>query len=310
MDGRPPPGAARARLADVPPRPEPRAYADLRAAGLSRRQLADALRAGEWVRVARDAYLPARDWPPAPADQLALRLRSVLRRFPAGTLASHHSAALLAGLPLVQPDPPVHVTVATAAALSRTPGVVAHLARTPPPHQLLRGVPATTLARTVVDLRRALPFREALVPADAALGGCPDLAEAWRAELAACRRMPGAARAARVLAFADPRAESALESVGRAVFHEAGLPPPELQAVVTVGGRFVARVDFLWRRRLLVVELDGLAKYREQGELQREKQRQNQLTAAGYRVLRFTWADVVGRPADTARAVARALDGV
>ena len=90
--------------------------------------------------------------------------------------------------------------------------------------------------------------------------------------------------------------ESVLESIAWVLWHEHGLPAPVPQAVIRAGGRFLARVDFLWPEAMLIVEVDGMTKYAEAGELQREKQRQNRLMAEGYVVLRFTWADVVHRP--------------
>jgi len=39
-----------------------------------------------------------------------------------------------------------------------------------------------------------------------------------------------------------------LESLGRAVFHQAGLPPPDLQVWVGDDGEVIGRADFLWRR--------------------------------------------------------------
>jgi very-short-patch-repair endonuclease len=56
-----------------------------------------------------------------------------------------------------------------------------------------------------------------------------------------------------------------------------------------------------------IVEVDGLAKYADRTELQREKERQNRLIAAGYTVSRFIWADVTRRPEETATLVRRAL---
>ena len=57
----------------------------------------------------------------------------------------------------------------------------------------------------------------------------------------------------------------------------------------------------------MIVEVDGLAKYAERGELQREKARQNALVALGYTVLRFTWGDITHRPDAVVRQVRGAL---
>ena len=64
------------------------------------------------------------------------------------------------------------------------------------------------------------------------------------------------------------------------------LSPPELQ--VEIGG---FRVDMLWPRARLVLEVDGLAKY-DAAEWRREKRREQALRALGYRVERVTWDDL------------------
>lgn len=50
--------------------------------------------------------------------------------------------------------------------------------------------------------------------------------------LVVCAGWPGAARAGRVVAFADPQAESAFESVSRVMFAEQKLPAPQTQVVL------------------------------------------------------------------------------
>jgi len=172
------------------------------------------------------------------------------------------------------------------------------------------GVPATSLARTVVDLIAALDFRDAVAMTEAVLRGQPEFADELTAERR--RRLPrrGAEHVMRVLDFADSLSDSVLESHARVVWAEAGLPAPIQQAVIRRDGRFFARVDFLWKAARLIVEVDGLAKYSEPGELQREKARQNALVALGYTVLRFTWADITHRPDSVVRQVSVALSRV
>lgn len=132
-----------------------------------------------------------------------------------------------------------------------------------------------------------------------------------RAVLADCHPWPGINRAEAVVAFADPNAESPLESVSRVVLAEQGLPPPETQVEIADEAGPFARVDFLWRAFRTIGEADGLEKYSDPGVLRAEKLRQERLEAAGYQVVRFTWHDVTAEPSRTAHRVhaafARAL---
>lgn len=266
------------------------------------------VRAGAWRRLFRGVYVDAAAWPNDAREQLILRCRGLLLILPPGSAISHRTAAALWRLATVVDEPPevIHVTIPRGCAPVRIHGCRAHTARASPPVVRLRDLPVTDLARTVVDVARTEPVEAAVVAADSALAGRPNLGVELTGELLACNGWPGHRSAAFVVRFADGRSESVLESLARLLWHHGGLPAPDIQGVVKDNGRFVARVDFLWPSARLVVEVDGMGKYAEPGELAREKHRQNALVRAGYTVLRFTWADVVRRPAETVATV-RAL---
>lgn len=167
------------------------------------------------------------------------------------------------------------------------------------------GAVVTTLARTVVDVARTRPFAFAVITADAALArGCRrvELDEVLRQ----CRRWPGTRSARRVLAFADGRAESALESLGRARFCEQGLPAPELQVDLGNADREV-RVDHYWEVHRTVGEADGLGKYEDVAVLRAEKLREDYLRDRGEQVVRYIWDEALRRPAVLAERARRAF---
>jgi len=105
-----------------------------------------------------------------------------------------------------------------------------HIAELPPEHvTFARGVPVRTVARTVIDLSRILPFADGVVAGDAALhkkmttlselqavlAYCGSLARSTQSET--CHRVQR--RAGRIGAGIDRRV----------AFHQGGLPPPQLQ---------------------------------------------------------------------------------
>jgi very-short-patch-repair endonuclease len=57
------------------------------------------------------------------------------------------------------------------------------------------------------------------------------------------------------------------------------------------GPTFVARVDFAWVAQRLALEYDGLW-HAEPGQFRRDRDRLNRLTAAGWRVVFVTAADL------------------
>ena len=115
--------------------------------------------------------------------------------------------------------------------------------------------------------------------------------------------LPGLQRARDVTAFSDARSESVLESLSRAVFHQAGLPPPDLQVWVGDDGEVIGRVDFLWRRYRTIGEADGALKYQNPARARAQLERDARLRAAGYEVVHFTWPDIT-------RAPAQVVDGI
>ena len=68
-----------------------------------------------------------------------------------------------------------------------------------------------------------------------------------------------------------------------------------------------ARVDMFYRDAGLVIEADGMSKYTDIADLRAEKIRQERLEAAGMRVIRFVWDDVMNHPERTAARVRTAL---
>lgn len=98
-----------------------------------------------------------------------------------------------------------------------------------------------------------------------------------------------------------------MESVVRWLILHGGIPAPELQYEILDGlGAFIARADLAWPERKVLVEFDGDV-HRERDVFVRDLRRQNRLVAAGWTVLRFTSADVLGRPDEVLAEIRRAL---
>jgi very-short-patch-repair endonuclease len=125
-------------------------------------------------------------------------------------------------------------------------------------------------------------------------------------EVAMHSRGPGASRLRAVVDCVDSASESALETLLRLVMRDAGLHP---RSRVQIGDELgpVARVDFLFAAERLVVEADGFAFHSSRESLRNDVRRANALQAKGYRILRFTWEDVMGRPAHVVATIRRTL---
>ncbi len=159
------------------------------------------------------------------------------------------------------------------------------------------GLVVTSVARTVVDLGRTSALEWGLAAADAALHRGLCSRDELEAAVAAARGRRGIARASRAVAFADPRAESPLESVSRLTISRMALPQPVLQHAILLDDRKVATSDFAWLDERLVGECDGAVKYGEllpEGQSARdavmaEKRREELIREAGWGVIRWGW---------------------
>jgi hypothetical protein len=304
----PPGNSGRRQAASVPTPPvpprihRPTDRAGARADGVTSWQL----RHRGILRSSRDTYLPS-----AAAADLRSRVSAVLLGAPASAVISHGTAASLWGfqIPLVAEDRRVHVTVPPPTRIRSRRDRQVHCA-TLVDWQVARraGFPVTSPGRTWRDLAAGLP--------PAALLAVTDQMLARRYPRDAFRRLlddgagaRGIRTARRVLAVADQRAGSPMESVLRWMILEAGLPAPVLQHVVRgADDEFLGEVDLAWPERRVLVEFDGDV-HRERRVFVNDVRRQNGLVLAGWVVLRFTSADVRGRPAWVLATIQRALGG-
>ncbi len=71
----------------------------------------------------------------------------------------------------------------------------------------------------------------------------------------------------------------------------ARLPAPRTNAHVNG-----YEVDLLWPEQRLIVEVDGFAFHSTRKAFERDRARDAQLQAAGYRVLRITWRQIQDEP--------------
>jgi very-short-patch-repair endonuclease len=77
-----------------------------------------------------------------------------------------------------------------------------------------------------------------------------------------------------------------------------GIPRPETNTLIEG-----ILVDFLWRDRNLIVEVDGYAYHRAPSRFERDRENDVTLTIKGWRVMRFTWRKVEERPGWVAAAI-------
>jgi very-short-patch-repair endonuclease len=226
-----------------------------------------------------------------------------------GAVVSFQAAAVLHGLATFRASPVV-VTVPHADARLTTLGTVHQSRRLYEEHVThLDGLAITTIARTVIDLAAVYRITRVELALDSALAArkCTidditttfdDLASRGRRGIGTIRsllstRQPG---------YVAP--STMAEALLLRALRRGGLPRPTLQ-FPHPGAEIVGFVDAAYPSERLLLEVDGRRWHTRERDFTRDRARDIAATIAGYRTLRFTWADVSERPtwvADQVRA--------
>ena len=288
--------------------PKPFTPAAARAVGLSRDVLARGVRRGLLVRLAHSSYVLARVWDDAGRRGQHLLLVAAASSQRPGSCVTHHSAALVHGLPMPI-DCPRFVSLttdrthrtSTARAPDRLRNAALPLENITTRDQLV----VTTPGRTVMDCLRELSLPDAVAVADAAVREGLTTVSELRMLRRQQRHWPGIRAADDGITLIDPRRETWLESWSFTRLWQLGVPTPESQVIVyDARGWFLARVDGLWREHGTVAEADGAGKYLGQlnpdgpsGEaaarlVLAEKVREDRLRSTGLEVVRWSFGDV------------------
>jgi very-short-patch-repair endonuclease len=187
------------------------------------------------------------------------------------------------------------------------PGIAArHIALPPDEVTVHHDIPVTTVARTLFDLAAVLTPQQleaAITEAEGRRLSSPtSLAELVARHprsrgIAALRRILGKAGA---IGCTVTRSELEIDLL--ALVDTYGLPRPRMNA--TIGGY---EVDAVWADRRLVAELDSFGIHTTRRSFENDRARDRRLTAAGWRVVRFTWRQLHHHPDDTAAELAALL---
>ncbi|MFZ0325537.1 MAG: DUF559 domain-containing protein [Actinomycetes bacterium] len=167
----------------------------------------------------------------------------------------------------------------------------------------LHGLPVTSRARTLADCLRFLaePRAQEVLDRSQQRRG-PALGEVMS-------RLPrggaGVAQAKRLLRAADGSVFEA-ERLCVNLLRRGRIDGWQVNRSLVLDGRTVV-VDVAFVRHKLALEIDGWAHHQDRDRFQADRTRQNLLIAHGWRVLRFTYADLTLRPDAVLRQVTDAL---
>lgn len=270
---------------------------------LSPQQLQRRLDGGAWVSVMPCVYRVEGAPPSWMQDLKAIALWAGR-----GFAFSHQTAAALHGFRRY-PEGPKVVSVSRHLAAPSDITLVRVKKLKSTDVEVVKGLKATKVMRTLVDLAAVAPQKDVRAASDEALSRqwitVDDFATAV-----------GKVESARGIAFlrtlvreyqgGDGPCESELESVLFELLDAAELPRPVRQRVVKSGGR-VRRTDFLFEDYGVVVEADSFAYHSSPTAFEKDRERYNSLTARNFRVLQWTWKAIQERPDELLRELAAVL---
>ncbi|MGY1781440.1 DUF559 domain-containing protein [Geodermatophilus sp. SYSU D01036] len=228
--------------------------------------------------------------PALPFDH-RLRCEAVALLLPPGAVIGGSSAAGWHGAPWPGPNDPVTVLRPADVEWKGPRGVRVHRTSVGPDEVEVRDdIPLSTALRTSWDVAALEPPGTAVAALDAMVRAgsvsCADLSAGVRAGSGRW----GVTRVRRAVSLVDPRAESGPESRVRVALVTAGLAP-EPQFEVRHAGCFVARVDLAFPEARLAIEYEGEHHF-DGVQIVRDDERHARLTAAGWRVIRLSAADL------------------
>lgn len=224
---------------------------------------------------------------------------------PASAAFSHLTAAALHGwwtLPLAT-EVPVLVDQAECDHRTRRPGIRVTRTQGPVPVVELDGLRVASAPHTLLACARDVGLLDLVVLVDAALrSGCP-----VDAISAACTpRRRGVVRLRQALDLADPRSESAWETLLRVMHGIFGAEVVPQHRVLDANGRHVARADLWLTGTTTIHEYDG-ADHRDGAQHGADLRRDRALTAAGWTRRGYVASDLCERAVSVLRDVDDAL---
>jgi very-short-patch-repair endonuclease len=269
--------------------------AELAEAGLSRHAVAHRLGTGWLRRMHRGVYLVG------PLEAPHSRAMAATLAAGAGAVLSHYPAAVLWGFRPPR-EGPIDVTVPDRKTRGR-PGIRVHRSHLHPTDMTRKdGIPVTSPARTLLDLATTLGPRDLARATEEAQVQRRVSTHSLTEQFKRYPQHRGTAALRKALRTDPALTRSEAERRFLELIRAARLPEPE--ANTQLQGY---EVDFLWREAALIVEVDGYAFHSSRSSFERDRGRDATLAGGGWRVVRFTWWQIVEEPEAVIARLAAAL---
>jgi hypothetical protein len=227
------------------------------------------------------------------------RCRAYAVKLKPGQFFSHQTAARLHSLTLPSDDSDdvLHVAAVRPADAPHSRGIRGHRLLFGGDAWQLAGLPIPDPVEVFCQLGADLDVEDLVVIADEILNRMAGDEEQIRSavlERIAVLRRTGAGRLVRAAQLARRGSRSPAETRIRLVLEAAGVPRPELNAPIIepITGTYLGSPDFVWRKQRVLLEYEGEQHRLDQEQFRYDIVRYDDLTTAGWRVLRATGDDL------------------
>lgn len=274
------------------------------ACGFSYGAIAYRVAQDRWARLARGIYrlIDLRQ----PID----RVRAAVATLP-GAVVSHETAAEIQAIPSLRSGLAV-VTVHTQTT-HKFLDIIVHRCHDMEDEHIVEidGLPVTTIERTVVDMAAFLkPGHTAAILDDLISQKKITFESFARVALQVARRgRPGSAALRQIIEERSDEAANAsrLEREGLALLRAAGVPKPMIEYPIP-WNRF-RRFDVAFPDHKVAIEWDSRRWHTTAEAFELDRHRDRDAVLHGWRVLRFTWKDVMERSGEVIRTVRHVVLG-
>ncbi|MFT4287646.1 DUF559 domain-containing protein [Nocardioides sp.] len=281
-------------VTDLPTRPF--CLAELATLGLTRKRLRLLVAEGAVRRVAAGAFVPA-----SLPDTTATRAAALGLVVPRHHVVIDRTAAMLHGIDTYAIGEQVGTPAVESCALRgnarpRAEAVDGHT-RDLRPTDVMRidRVRVTTPLRTSLDLGCQLRRREAFAAMCQFARDHHVTADLLTRQLPRFKGRRGVVQLRELAPLVEPRVESAREAWTLLAIVEAGLPVPEPQFWIVLGGVATYRLDFAYPQRRVCVEYDGIeAHEKTSAQKARDRRRRHRLRDLGWTVIVVRRGDFTG----------------
>ena len=239
---------------------------------------------------------------------LRVRARTIMKRLPAATHVSHHTAVRLWGG--VAPDSAdIHVSMASREARCRRAGVSAHLGNPAAETTIWDGVHVSTPVPAFLDLASVGVTLVDLVIAGDTLTKANELDPKEFVAAAEAYQGRNARRARRAASLVRAGVDSPMETRVRLLIVLAGLPEPQVNVIVRIaGGKWRWRFDLCYPEYKLIIEYDGRQHAYDAEQWSHDLERREWLDQDGWRIIVVISDGVYVHPLRTLQRVKAALE--